>query len=95
MTNRGDKRPVMLFYGSKDWDSTTFREELEALRSRLDLTLVHVLAEAPEGWSGERGRIDAALIGRHLPPPHAAHEYFICGPGDRSFNRPRQSPGGA
>jgi ferredoxin-NADP reductase len=80
LADRGDKRPVMLLYGSKDWESVSFREELEALRLRLDLKLVHVLAEAPPGWSGERGRIDAALLQRHLPPPHAAHEYFICGP---------------
>ncbi len=80
LADRGDKRPVILFYGSKDWDSMTFREELEALRSRLDLKLVHVLADPPPGWSGERGRIDAALLGRHLPPPYAQHEYFICGP---------------
>ena len=37
LADRGDKRPVILFYGSKDRESTTFREELEALRSRLDL----------------------------------------------------------
>jgi len=50
------------------------------LRSRLDLKLVHVLADPPQGWTGERGRIDAELLGRHLPPPYAQHEYFICGP---------------
>jgi ferredoxin-NADP reductase len=79
MTNRGDKRPLMLFYGSKDWDSTTLSEELEALRSRLDLKHVHVLADPPQGWSDAHGRTSAAPMGRHLPPPYASHEYFICG----------------
>jgi ferredoxin-NADP reductase len=80
LADRGDKRPVMLFYGSKDLESATFREELDALQSRLDLRLVHVLADALPHWTGERGRIDAALLSRHLPKPYAEHEYFICGP---------------
>ena len=70
----------MLLYGSKDWESITFREELEALKARLDLTIVHVLANPPAGWTGEQGFINAEMFKRHLPPPYADHEYFICGP---------------
>ena len=80
LADRGDKRPVILFYGSKDLESTIFREELEALEPRLELRVMLVLAAPPPGWAGETGRIDAALLGRHLPEPYAAHEYFICGP---------------
>jgi predicted ferric reductase len=79
--DRGEKRPVILLYGSKDWDSITFREELEALKERLNLTVVHILANPPAGWTGEQGFIDAEVLKRHLPPPFADHEYFICGPG--------------
>ena len=81
LADRRDTRPVILLYGNKDWDSATFRDELEALRTRLDLTIVHVLAKAPDGWKGETGYIDATLFRRHLPPKYADHEYFICGPG--------------
>ena len=80
LADRGDKRPVILLYGSKDWESITFREELETQKKRLDLTIVHVLAHPPADWTGEKGFIDAALLKRHLPPPYADHEYFICGP---------------
>jgi predicted ferric reductase len=80
LADRGDQRPVRLLYGSKDWESITFREELEVLEQRLNLTVVHVLAQPPEHWTGERGFIDAALFKRHLPAPYAEHEYFICGP---------------
>jgi predicted ferric reductase len=80
LADRGDRRPVTLLYGSKDWESITFREELEAQQKRLDLTIVHVLAHPPAHWTGEKGFIDAALLKRHLPPPYADHEYFICGP---------------
>jgi predicted ferric reductase len=80
LADRGDRRPVTLLYGSRDWDSITFREELEALQARLNLTVVHVLADPPSGWTGERGFITAEMFKRHLPSPHADHEYFICGP---------------
>jgi predicted ferric reductase len=80
LADRGDKRPVILLYGSKDWDSVTFREELEALKQRLNLTVIHVLSNPPAGWTGEQGFINAEIFKRHLPPPYAGHEYFICGP---------------
>ena len=80
LADRGDRRPVILLYGNRDWDSITFREELEALSQRLNLAVIHVLSSPPEGWTGERGYIDAELFRRHLPPPHSDHEYFICGP---------------
>ncbi len=80
LADRGDKRPVVLLYGVQDWDSITFREELEALKSRLSLTIVYVVAKPPADWTGERGFINADTFRRHLPPPYADHEYFICGP---------------
>ena len=71
---------MILLYGSKDWESITFREELEALKARLNLTVVHVLPNPPAGWTGESGYITAEIFKRHLPLPYADHEYFICGP---------------
>ena len=61
-------------------ESITFREELEALKARLNLTIVYVVAKPPADWTGERGFINADMFRRHLPPPYADHEYFICGP---------------
>ena len=80
LADRDDKRPVILLYGSKDWESITFLEELEELQARLNLTVVHVLREPPAGWTGEAGYLTAEVFKRHLPPPYADHEYFICGP---------------
>jgi len=81
LADRGDARPVILLYGSKDWESITFREELDAMSARLNLKVVHVLANPPADWTGEQGFISAEVFRRHLPPPFADHEYFICGPG--------------
>ncbi len=80
LADRGDRRPVILLYGSNDWESITFREELEALKERVDLEVVHVLRNPPAGWTGEKGFINAEILKRHLPPTYADHEYFICGP---------------
>ena len=72
--DKGDKRPLVRLYGSKSWEEITFREELEALQARLNLTVVHVLESPPEDWKGERGFITAELFRRHLPPPYDEHE---------------------
>ncbi|MDM0027007.1 ferredoxin reductase family protein [Variovorax saccharolyticus] len=80
LVDRGDKRPLILLYGGKDLESLTFRDELDALVKQVDLTVVYVLSQPPEGWLGESGYIDAAMFKRHLPPGYADHEYFICGP---------------
>ncbi|SIT35702.1 Oxidoreductase FAD/NAD(P)-binding domain protein [Paraburkholderia ribeironis] len=80
LADRGDTRPLVLLYGSKSWESLTFREELETLKARLDLKIVYVLTDPPDGWTGESGRINAEMFRRHLRPAYADHEYFICGP---------------
>ena len=79
LAERGDRRPLLFFYGSKQWDAIIFREEIDALKDRFDLTVVHVLTDPPVDWSGETGLIDAALLDRYLPKDRNSREYFICG----------------
>lgn len=80
MDDREDSRPVHLFLGNRGWEDVTFREEIDELGNRLKLTTVHVLEQPDEGWPGESGRIDAAVLDRHLPAGRDQLEYFICGP---------------
>ncbi|ADH85928.1 ferredoxin reductase family protein [Desulfurivibrio alkaliphilus] len=80
MADRHDRRPVVLFYGSKNPASITFREELEELEKRLNLKVVHTLGDPPPDWTGERGRLSAELMARYLPENRMQLEYFICGP---------------
>ena len=80
MAGRGDARPVILFYGGEDWDSLTFREELEALKDSLDLTIVYVLADPDPGWDSETGFINKEIIQQYLPEQYKRYVYFICGP---------------
>ncbi len=80
LADRYDARPLLLFYGSRDWEGATFREELAELSLTLNLRIIHVPAVPPEHWDGESGRISAELLARHLPGQRMAYEYFVCGP---------------
>jgi predicted ferric reductase len=78
LADRGDRRPCWLFLGNRSEDQITGIRQLERLRGRLDLTVVHVISRPTGTWPGERGRIDAGVLGRHLPPHHRSLQYFIC-----------------
>jgi predicted ferric reductase len=81
LAERGDKRPFWLIYANGSWGEVVLREDIEALRDRLDLRLVHVLEKPPEGWEGETGFVTRDIIERHLPPDQRrALQYFLCGP---------------
>lgn len=82
LADRGDRRPLLLIYANKDWEGVIFREEIEALEPRLDLKVVHVLEDPPQGWQGEQGFVTPAILDRYLPPDRRrdVHEIFICGP---------------
>jgi len=80
MADRHDVRPVVLFYANRDWDGVAFREQLDELKASLDLTVVHVIEQAPDDWAGETGYITAEVLARHLPDGYRRFQYFICGP---------------
>jgi len=80
MQARGDRRPVVLFYANPNWEDTTFRDEIETLSRQIDLEVVHVLEEPPEGWEGEEGFLTEEILERHLPAERDGFRYFLCGP---------------
>jgi predicted ferric reductase len=80
MADRGDVRPAVLVYANSDSDGVAFHDELERLKARMNLTVVHVLERPPAGWDGEAGYVTAELLARHLPPGHHRFQYFVCGP---------------
>jgi predicted ferric reductase len=75
---RQDDRPFLLIYSAASWDDITYREELEALKTDLDLTIIYVLREGHEGWDGETGYVDAELLDRYLPIHRGSRHYFVC-----------------
>lgn len=80
LADREDVRPCYLFLGNRDVESITFREEIDELKKRLNLTVVHVLSHPTDDWEGERGHINAEIFRRHLPKRFERLQYLICGP---------------
>jgi predicted ferric reductase len=80
MADRSDMRPVLLIYADKKWEAVAYREELEELGHRIDLTTVYVLEEPDDDWEGERGFVDAGVLERHVPKESFERTYFVCGP---------------
>lgn len=80
MRDRGDVRPVILFYGARDWNAIVYREELQALERQLNLKIVWVFEKPDPGWIGEKGYITPELLKRHLPAQFQRYQYFMCGP---------------
>lgn len=78
--DEGNRLPLWLVYANAQWDEATFREELAELEQQLDLEVIHVVEQPPDGWSGESGFVDDDLITRRLPPDNGRRQYFVCGP---------------
>jgi len=79
LAERGDQRPVILFFASNDMAGLTFAEQLRALEHRMNLKVVFVLKRPPQEWAGETGLITKQLIQKYLPPHYKRYQYFICG----------------
>jgi predicted ferric reductase len=80
LRDRGDRRPLVLVFANRTWDDVLFREELAELEHELNLRVIHLLADPPAEWAGERGIPDGALLERCLPADDPGIEYFVCGP---------------
>ncbi len=80
LAERRDKRPLWFIYGNNTWEDVIFRDELERLKTCLDLRMIHVLATPPEGWEGETGFVTPEILKRVLPQDAAGLTYFLCGP---------------
>jgi predicted ferric reductase len=80
LRDRGDRRPVWLFYAADRRARTVFGAELARLERELDLRLVHVFEHPEPDWQGERGYVTGAVLRRHLPPRLDHLQFFVCGP---------------
>lgn len=78
--DRADRRPVLLIYGSRNWEEAIFREELQLLTEKLALSLVFVLANPEPGRHDEHGFIREEILEKHFPADRTAYQYFVCGP---------------
>jgi ferredoxin-NADP reductase len=77
-----ERAPTRLLLSSRSAEHIIYRGELDELAARADgFTVRHTLTRAvPEGWNGERGRIDAAMLARRGFAPSERPGIFVCGP---------------
>ncbi|MEL7644694.1 MAG: ferric reductase-like transmembrane domain-containing protein [Anaerolineaceae bacterium] len=81
LADTGDKRPVYVFYGDLCEDTVLFTNEFEALKSRMNLTVVQVLEKPIDVEKCEhKGYITKELLLSALPENYKELYYFMCGP---------------
>lgn len=73
-------RPILI-YSNRTRADVIFKDELERYHREGRIVADVTLTNEPEGsgWTGLRGRIDAAMIGK-LAAPVADKTFFLCGP---------------
>jgi len=81
IADSGDKRPVFVFYGDLCEDTVLFANEFEALKSRMNLTVIQVL-EKPHDVEKckNKGYITKDLLLSTLTENYKDLYYFMCGP---------------
>jgi ferredoxin-NADP reductase len=78
----GLRYPVVIFYANRRPQDAAFLDELRELAMHEpNLTLVPTMSglDAGDTWQGERGHIDAGMLGRHLDGLTDAI-YYLTGP---------------
>ena len=71
---------ITLLYSNKTVDDIIYKDELEELSKRENLTVINSLTkDIPQGWEGSRGRIDADMILSHVNQPNEKL-WYVCGP---------------
>lgn len=84
MLDSGDRRRVTLLYSNPTPQAVAFLDELQAWQRWLDLDLVPTITKPETGgpeWGFEEGRIDRAMVRRHVRPRVLAHGLcYVSGP---------------
>lgn len=83
MRNKDDKTKCTVLNGNRLVEDILCRKELDDLALGNDdkCKLLHTLTQAPEHWTGLRGRIGAALLSEHGPKcDEGTKMVLICGP---------------
>jgi ferredoxin-NADP reductase len=78
----GLRYPVVIFYANRRPQDAAFLDELgELAKQEPNLALVPTMSglHAGDAWQGERGHIDASMLGRHLDGVTDAI-YYLTGP---------------
>jgi ferredoxin-NADP reductase len=78
----GSTVPTRLLYSSRSLEEVIFRNELDTLvAADTGLEVIHTLTRTqPPDWTGQRRRIDAAMLTQVAWPAAQRPLIFVCGP---------------
>jgi ferredoxin-NADP reductase len=78
----GSTAPTRLLYSSRSLEEVIFRDELDRLVAMdTGLEVIHTLTRTqPPDWTGQRRRIDAAMLTQVAWPAAQRPLIFVCGP---------------
>jgi ferredoxin-NADP reductase len=70
---------LMLVFNRSSAD-IVFRRELEGIARQMPtFSFVNVLTEPEEGWKGEQGKLDEAILRKYVPDPDDGSFYWVSG----------------
>ncbi|AEO68354.1 uncharacterized protein THITE_52692 [Thermothielavioides terrestris NRRL 8126] len=78
----GDMTEVRAVDANRTEADILLREDLDRFERQSGgrIRFTHVLSHPGEGWRGEKGRVDAAILRKYLFPPGEGNVVFLCGP---------------
>ena len=82
LSDRGEKRDVVLLFSSSREDQVVFQDVLEEAAQKVGLKVTITLTDMENiraGWTGKSGLIDAAMI-REVVPDASRRLFFVSGP---------------
>ena len=71
--------PVRLLYSARGPQSVIYRDELDRLAGRVDITYAYTRV-VPPSWPRPAGRVDADLLTAAAFPPAREPTCYVCGP---------------
>ena len=72
---------VRLLHSARSLDEVIYRDELMRLAAYEEVDVRIALTRAwPEGWRGQRGRIDRGFLQNAAWPPQDQPRIYVCGP---------------
>ncbi|GJJ72619.1 cytochrome-b5 reductase [Entomortierella parvispora] len=79
--NPEDKTKVNFIFANVNEEDILLKAELDLLsKKHPQFQVYYVLNNAPEGWTGGVGFVNADMIKKHMPAPAADIKVLLCGP---------------
>ena len=76
----GSTVPARLLYSSRSLPDVIYRSELDRYDGGGVAVIYTLTRQQPPGWTGRRGRVDAAMLAEVAWPAGQAPATYVCGP---------------